>query len=94
MTAVDRVFKCPLGHSYDAAREGYVNLHSGRRLGDTAEMLAARRRFLGRGHYEPLSDTINRLVAQGGILADSTSDLPPTVLDAGCGEGYYLGALK
>ncbi len=51
---------CPKGHSFDLAREGYANLSRSRRTGDSKEMLHARRRFLEAGHYEPLSDLVNR----------------------------------
>jgi 23S rRNA (guanine745-N1)-methyltransferase len=83
-----RSLTCPKGHSFDLAREGYANLSRSRRTGDSTEMLRARRRFLEAGHYEPLSDLVNRLVGE------HRSGLPYTVLDAGCGEGYYLGRLS
>ena len=47
---------CPEGHSFDKAREGYVNLlfrHGGTH-GDNREMVLARRKFLDSGHYLPL----------------------------------------
>ncbi|HVC82953.1 MAG TPA: methyltransferase domain-containing protein [Chloroflexota bacterium] len=83
----DRTLICPARHSFDLAREGYVNLSQSRQTGDSVEMLRARRRFLDAGHYQPLSDLINRLAAE------HRPDTPCTVLDAGCGEGYYLGRL-
>jgi 23S rRNA (guanine745-N1)-methyltransferase len=75
------------------AREGYVNLLAGRRLaptvGDAPAMLRARRRFLDRGLYAPLADAIT-----SHVLARCTGlSRPMRVLDAGCGEGYYLGRL-
>lgn len=79
--------RCAGGHCYDIAREGYVNLlpanrkHS-RAPGDDREMVAARGRFLDGGWYEPLRQALCalalRALPEGG-----------TVLDAGCGEGYY-----
>lgn len=82
--------RCANGHSYDRAREGYCNLllvHQKASLhpGDNAEMVAARRRFLEGGHYEPIARKLSEVV---GALA------PVSLLDAGCGEGYYLGFLK
>jgi 23S rRNA (guanine745-N1)-methyltransferase len=53
-----------------------------RNPGDMAEAVAARRRFLDRGHGEPLLRAI-------GELMPAATD----VLDVGCGEGYYLGSL-
>ncbi|MGH2344193.1 MAG: putative RNA methyltransferase [Chloroflexota bacterium] len=87
LEAVGRTLICPVGHSFDLAREGYVNLARSRRTGDSKEMLRARRRFLEAGHYQPLSDLMNHLVGEHCPAA------PFTVLDAGCGEGYYLGRL-
>ncbi|MGH2411332.1 MAG: putative RNA methyltransferase [Chloroflexota bacterium] len=84
----DRTLICPTGHNFDLAREGYVNLSQSRQTGDRKDMLRARRRFLDAGYYQPLSDLINRLVAE------HCQDDPCTVLDAGCGEGYYLGRLS
>ncbi len=81
---------CANSHTFDIAREGYVNLLRKQLPGDTKEMLAARRSFLERGPYLPLSDTLNQLAST--YLTASTS--PTNVLDAGCGEGYYLGRLQ
>ncbi len=80
---------CPLGHSFDVARSGYLNLlqpqdHRSPRPGDTPAAIAARRRLHQRGVSEPLLRGI------AGMLAASASD---TALDAGCGEGFYLGSL-
>lgn len=78
---------CPTRHSYDIARQGYVNLlpvqqkHS-LAPGDTPEMLAARRRFLERGYYEPICRNVTDILKQH-------CDLSPTIVDVGCGEGYY-----
>lgn len=89
--------KCARSHSFDIAREGYVNLlPAGRRsagsLGDSKPMVLARRRFLERGFYQPLSDAIDELVADR--LAQERSGRATAILDAGCGEGYYLGRLR
>src|SRR5438552_3601497 len=78
---------CPRGHSFDIARSGYINLlqpqdRRSRNPGDSEEAVAARRRFLDRGHAEPLLEAIR------AMLPDARD-----VLDAGCGEGYYLGSL-
>lgn len=97
LAQVENTLKCPLAHSFDIAREGYVNLLlMGRKrprvLGDTREMVRARRGFLERGFYEPLSDAINQRVCDH--LTDDVDDLPVCVADVGCGEGYYIGRLK
>ncbi|HEU0000817.1 MAG TPA: methyltransferase domain-containing protein [Ktedonobacteraceae bacterium] len=81
---------CTNGHTFDMAREGYVNLLLQKRTGDAKEMLRARRSFLEGGLYAPLSDAVNELVRTH--LQDVPE--PLHILDAGCGEGYYLDRLR
>ncbi|MEU8181783.1 putative RNA methyltransferase [Micromonospora sp. NPDC049044] len=52
-----RALRCPRRHSFDIARQGYVNLLAGRapHVGDTAEMIAARADFQAAGHYDVIS---------------------------------------
>src|SRR5579862_187152 len=83
-----RVF-CPRGHSFDIARSGYINLlqpqdRRSKHPGDSTAAVAARRRLHDRGVTEPLL----RAVAEAGSL--TAEDI---VLDAGCGDGFYLGTL-
>jgi 23S rRNA (guanine745-N1)-methyltransferase len=92
---VGNAFRCGRGHSYDIAREGYVNLllanqKASASPGDTKEMAASRRAFLSKGYYAPLSDGINFLI--GEDIRKSVT-LGARILDAGCGEGYYLHRL-
>jgi len=80
---------CPAGHSFDVAREGYVNLllagqRRSRQLGDSTEMVNARRRFLATGAYDPLSAAVAQAV---------TGEQPAVVLDVGCGEGHHTRAV-
>ena len=85
----DRRLVCARGHSFDVARRGYINLlqpqdRRSREPGDTVEAIAARRRIHDRGVTAPLLGAIAEL------LSPTASDI---VLDAGCGEGSYLGTL-
>lgn len=87
---------CPNGHAFDLAREGYLNLLPARRPGlpppgDSAAMLHARRRFLDGGYYQPLSDALNMEISRAVDVDTATNAIH--LLDAGCGEGYYLGRL-
>lgn len=87
-------WRCQAGHSFDTARQGYINLlpvQNKRSLhpGDSKEMVAARQRFLNAGYYQPLADAISNAVFQD--VADESAVL--SCLDAGCGEGYYLRQL-
>jgi 23S rRNA (guanine745-N1)-methyltransferase len=80
---------CPRAHSFDVASSGYINLlqpqeRRSKKPGDTVAAIAARRRLHDRGVTEPM------LHAIADMLTASSSDV---VLDAGCGDGFYLGAL-
>lgn len=88
--------KCINGHSFDVAKEGYINLALGKMPGDTKEMLLARREFLERGYYHPLSAALNEIVASYVQTQEQiVGGLPHfMLLDAGCGEGYYLGQIQ
>lgn len=87
----ERAYACPNRHSYDLAREGYAYLlppnqkHSSA-PGDDRQMAQARREFLSKGYYEPL---LNTLCCQILSLCGES----PTILDAGCGEGYYTAGI-
>lgn len=86
-----RTCVCEKGHSFDVARQGYVNLLTvtqkrSKNPGDTRDMVLARREFLSRGYYRPIADTVAELFLP--LLPEE-----PTLLDAGCGEGYYLSEL-
>lgn len=91
LTRQERQYVCPQNHSFDIARQGYVNLltvtqkHS-KHPGDTRDMVAARRAFLDRGHYRPIGEQVANLLSP--LLPEH-----PAFLDAGCGEGYYLSEL-
>jgi 23S rRNA (guanine745-N1)-methyltransferase len=81
-----RSLRCPSRHSFDLAKQGYVNLlHAGIPAGtaDTAEMVAARVAFLAAGHYAGLRDAI----------AQVTTGSDGLVVDAGAGTGYYLAGV-
>lgn len=72
---------CRRGHSFDVARQGYLNLLGGPQPAnaDTAEMVAARQRFLSAGLYEPIATEVARRLAR-----------QPVVLEVGAGTGHYL----
>src|SRR5688500_14548478 len=85
--AAPGVLRCPRGHSFDVARQGYVNLSTGRspHAGDSAEMVTARAEFLDAGHYDFISVALAaaaRAGYHGGL-----------VLDAGAGTGRHLAAV-
>lgn len=83
-------YVCPKNHSFDIARQGHVNLlvvqqkHS-RNPGDTREQVLSRREFLEAGHYAPIAHTLIETAQELGISG--------SILDVGCGEGYYSSRL-
>jgi 23S rRNA (guanine745-N1)-methyltransferase len=95
LSLAERTFRCDHGHLFDVAREGYVNLlapqhRRSKDPGYSKDMIAGRRDFFDAGHYQPLADDVAGLVA-AYLPAARTDRL---VLDAGCGEGYYLRRLR
>ncbi|WP_144732783.1 putative RNA methyltransferase [Acinetobacter oleivorans] len=86
----EKTWRCGQGHSYDVAKQGYVNLHvvqhkHSKNPGDTPESVDARRAFLQGGYYQPLQHAVVALLKQLDVK---------TVLDIGCGEGYYTSAMQ
>ena len=87
LTLVGRTARCPRGHAYDLAKQGYLNLlpaASNGIEGDSAEMVGARTVFLGTGHYAAIRDAL--------IIA---TELGPDdlVVEVGAGTGYYLAGV-
>ena len=87
LARASRQLVCPKGHAFDMARSGYANLlqpqdRRSRTPGDSKEAVAARRRFLDRGHSQHLVEKISSYVDRGPVL------------DVGCGEGHHLEAFR
>lgn len=85
--------RCASGHSFDVARIGYVNLlpvahKASRAPGDSASMVAARRRVLDAGLFAPLSAALREHPA---VVA--SVDAGDVVLDAGCGDGHHTATI-
>ena len=65
----DRRWVCPRRHSFDIARQGYVNLLAVQQKhslhpGDTRQQVLARRSFLDGGFYAPIADALCALAAE------------------------------
>ena len=87
LTQEEHSYVCSTGHTFDKAKEGYVHLLPVNRMnskspGDDKEMVRARNRFLKSGYYDALRDALSSLAVQ---YAHPNT----TLLDSGCGEGYY-----
>ena len=94
LTRVEKSYCCIKRHSFDLAKQGYVNLlpvqnKKSLHPGDTKEMLVARREFLNSGIYMPICNAVTKKSAElmHGIEK-------PQIVDIGCGEGYYTTAIK
>ncbi|MBF7688702.1 putative RNA methyltransferase [Acinetobacter rathckeae] len=86
----EQTWQCEQKHSFDVAKQGYVNLHvvqhkHSKTPGDTVESVTARRAFLAEGHYAPLQQAVTEIITKHKINS---------VLDIGCGEGYYTSAMQ
>jgi len=86
----ERSYVCVNNHAFDVARRGYVNLlqpqdRRSKNPGDTHEAVAARRRFLERGHAAPLVEAIVRALPM---------EREQSLADAGCGEGHHTAAFR
>lgn len=87
----DRTYACPNRHSFDIARQGYVNLLTVQQKhsltpGDTREQVLARRSFLEEGYYSPIVEALTAAAKKYGAGGE--------LLDIGCGEGYYSSRLS
>lgn len=81
--APGRSVRCPAGHAFDVARQGYLSLTAGPAApgGDTAAMVAAREAVLGAGHFAALADAVAAAGAPGPDGA---------IVEVGAGTGHYL----
>ncbi len=78
--------RCSNGHCYDLSAKGYVNLapqHNQSKEKYDADLFASRSRVLEDGFYQPVADAVS------DMLKTRYASSPFTLLDAGCGEGYY-----
>ncbi|MFC8799524.1 putative RNA methyltransferase [Promicromonospora sp. NPDC057138] len=105
LSAGEGALRCPRRHSFDIARHGYVGLLTGARAtsGDDGPMARARRDFLAAGRYAPIRAAVAELAAEAD-LSDGPGRSgrpgrpvrqagPATVVDIGCGTGYYLAGV-
>ena len=86
----DRSYLCENRHSFDVARQGYVNLLTVQQKhslapGDTREQVLSRRSFLEAGFYAPIAETLIETAKKYGVSGE--------ILDIGCGEGWYSAQL-
>lgn len=72
-------------HCFDISSSGHVNLCHGRATGgDSKDAVRSRTDFLSLDLYKPIADKLCERVVYFS---------PKSVIDAGCGEGYYTNAI-
>ncbi len=90
LSAIDDLsIGCANGHRFDVSRQGTVTLlppRTPKTVGDTREMLDARRDVLDTGLFGPIADAVVEAADTGGLRL---SGEPARVADLGCGTGYY-----
>ncbi|MBU3091889.1 methyltransferase domain-containing protein [Clostridium sp. CM028] len=89
----EKQYVCLNNHSYDIASKGHINLLLANQKktkdpGDCKEMMEGRRDFLNKGYYHTFSDKLN------DVIISNINGNNINILDAGCGEGYFLCRLK
>jgi len=95
----DAAVGCRQGHSFDVARQGYVNLLPGGHSvpgGDTPDMVSARDGFLAAGHFAPVAAALaEEAAAAAAVSTTATATAQPAgcVAEAGAGTGYYLATV-
>ena len=73
-------------HCFDFSKDGYLSF-PGNSGGDSKGAVNARRSFLIKGYYAPAAEAVAQAVAKY-LSCDAT------LIDAGCGEGYYTSMLS
>ena len=91
----EKTYHCSNNHTYDISKNGYVNLLLANQKksinpGDSKEMLLHRKDLLNAGYYKNLSDLITKITKE---FIDKNKLETVSILDMGCGEGYYLANL-
>lgn len=89
LTKTQNTLRCESNHSFDFAKEGYVNLlpvqnKNSKQPGDSLEMVQARRTFLEQGFYAFLQQALSEITST--IKGNN-------IIDLGCGEGFYTHAI-
>jgi 23S rRNA (guanine745-N1)-methyltransferase len=85
---------CRNAHSFDRAREGYLNLllsnqKQSKEPGDSRSMMQSRRAFLHGGFYDTMADA-----ASAAAVVALRGRTTAQVVDLGCGEGFFTARLR
>lgn len=84
-------FRCPSGHCFDLSAKNYLNLapHLKPPALYDERLFAARRAVFAAGFYAPLAEAL----IEQALAFQQKVGRSITVLDAGCGEGYFAAAM-
>src|SRR6188472_3614434 len=89
LAPADKSYRCANRHTFDLAKEGYLSLLHGRQKGegrgDSKAMILARDRVHRAGVFDPLV---------AALAALQFVPPPQTLLELGCGEGFFLGHMR
>lgn len=83
--------RCPNRHTFDIAKQGYVNLAPAAKQSQfySKESFANRGRILDAGYYSHIASAV-----LAAVHAHCPAEPHPAILDAGCGEGFYARAVQ
>lgn len=85
---INKSYQCINKHSFDIAKEGYVNLLLNKRnSGDNKLMIRARKEFLEKGYFKVLANQILKHIIDTNLNN-------PSILDIGCADGYYTNIIN
>lgn len=92
LSRTDKSYRCENNHSFDIAKQGYVNLLTGNHkdgslIGDNKDMANSRKAFLEKGYFDSLKNGIVSYIKEN-------TDENAVVVDICCGEGYYSHKIK
>ncbi len=87
-----QTMSCANGHSFDQAKEGYINLLLANQKkkanpGDNKLMIDAREAFLATGSFDFLLAELESTIDSMNVGTGQAANIK--VLDLGCGSGYY-----
>lgn len=85
----EKTYSCSFGHFFDISKTSHINLlisnKDGNKFGDNKEMVRARTDFLNKDFYLPLATKICEILPNKSNIS---------LLDSGCGEGYYTSKIS
>lgn len=90
-------YQCPVGHTYDLAKSGYVNLvlanqKRSKNPGYDKGMIRSRREFLAKGYYDAIGLQLATILCDA--IPEQLAHPSTTILDVGCADGYFSDQIR